>query len=40
MIEDNRRYLDFDPASYWIQVRAPVLAVYGEVNEWNEQGFI
>lgn len=32
MIEANRRYLDFEPASFWIHVRAPVLAIYGEVD--------
>jgi dipeptidyl aminopeptidase/acylaminoacyl peptidase len=32
MIEENRRYLDFNPAIFWIQVRAPVLAMYGEVD--------
>jgi hypothetical protein len=32
MIENNRRYLDFDPAKFWIHVTAPVLALYGEVD--------
>jgi hypothetical protein len=32
MIEENRRYLDFNPTTFWIQVRAPVLAMYGEVD--------
>jgi len=32
MIETNRRYLDFDPAKYWRQVKVPVLVVYGELD--------
>jgi dipeptidyl aminopeptidase/acylaminoacyl peptidase len=32
MIDQSRRYLDFDPADYWKLVKVPVLAMYGEAD--------